>query len=58
MNTVRESTMFNFELPSIAVANRSAKFVSEFPVSCRDLLQCALFDVVYFLLEKLVSIFL
>jgi len=57
MNTVRESTVFNYELPSITVANRSAKFVSEFPVSCRDLLQCALFDVVYFLLEKLVSIF-
>ena len=57
MNIVRESTMFNFKLPGITVANGAAKFVSEFPVSCRDLQHCALFDVVYFLLEKLVSIF-
>jgi len=40
---------FNFEQPSVTVANRAEKFASDFPFSCRNLLQCAQFGVSLFL---------
>ena len=47
MNSVRDcQRVLNFELPSVTVASRAARCVSAFPVSCRNLLQCAQFDTV------------
>jgi len=39
--TVNNFLTFNFELRSATVVDRAAKFVSEFPVRCSNLLHCA-----------------